>query len=66
MTGNWLRRFSHMQIRLLEVLVWRVDCMVFSCTRRRRERPRRTFEEIIKRDLIVSNILENLVFNQVQ
>lgn len=45
-----------MQIRLLEVLVWRVDCMVFSCTRRRRERPRRTFEEIVKKDIMVNNI----------
>ena len=40
--------------------------MVFSLMKRSKGRPGRTFEEIIKRDLMVNNISENLVFNQAQ
>lgn len=42
----------------------RVGCMTFSLMKRRRERPRRTVQEVIKGDLMINNILETLAFNQ--
>lgn len=38
------------------------DCMVFISVKRR-ERPRRTLEEVVKRDLMINDIFEDLVFN---
>ena len=62
MTENQLRWFEHVQRRPQEALVRRVDCMILSLGKRRRGRPKRTLEEIIKGDLRL-NISETTVFN---
>ena len=36
----------------------RVYCMVFSLVKRRREKPRRTLEEVVRRDFMINNISE--------
>ena len=56
MTENRLRWFGHVQRRPQEVLVRRADCMILALGKRRRERPKRTFEEIIKGNLKLNNI----------
>lgn len=50
---------SFKKIKLLR----RVDCIIFSHVKKGRERSRNTLEKIVKRDPVVNNILENLVFN---
>jgi len=63
MTENHLRWFGHIQ-RSLEAHVRRVDCMDFNFVKRGRGRPRRRLREVVKRDLMVNNISQDLVFNQ--
>jgi len=46
-----------------DALVRRVDCMVFSPVKKR-GRPRRILEKLIKMDLMVNKISKSLVFNQ--
>ena len=53
---------GHVQIRPLKALMRRVLQMDFISEERRR-RPKRTYEELIKRDLMVNNILDYLIFN---
>jgi len=53
---------GHVQIRPLKALVRRVVRMAF-IPEKRRGRPKRTSEELIKRDLMVNNILDYLIFN---
>ncbi|RDY07129.1 hypothetical protein CR513_08802, partial [Mucuna pruriens] len=43
-------RVAKMKIRTQETLAKKVDCMVFSPMERKRVRPRRTLEEVVKRD----------------
>jgi len=38
--------------------------MVFSSVKRKKGRSKRTLEEVVKRDVMVNNISEDLVFNQ--
>jgi len=38
--------------------------MIFSSVKRRRGRPRKILGEVVKRDLMVNNVVETLVFNQ--
>ena len=63
-TKNQLKWFGHGQRRPLESSMRRVDHMFFIPVKMVRGRPRRTLEEVIKRDVMVSNIPENLVFNE--
>jgi len=42
----------------------RVDCIVFNPVKRMRGKP--TFEEVVKRELMVNNIFEDLIFNQAE
>jgi len=58
---NQLRWFGHAQRKPQEVPMRRVDCRVFSPMKRRRERLR-TLEKVVKRDFVVNNIAETLVF----
>ena len=51
MTETRLRWFGHVQRRPLEAPVRQVDQMVCSPIKKGRGRPRRTLEEVIKRDL---------------
>ena len=50
--------------RSLDAPVRRVDCVVFSHVKNRRGGLRRTLGQVVKRDLMVNNISEDLVFNQ--
>ena len=43
-----------------------VDNIVFSLVKRSRGRPKRTWEDIVKDDLIINNIPHNLVFDRAQ
>ena len=52
----------HVQRRPQEAPVRRIYCMIFNPGKRRRGRPKRTLEEIIKGDLRLNNISETLVF----
>ena len=61
MTEGRLRWFGHVQRRPIEALVRKVDQMVFNPIRRGRGRPKRTLGEIIKRDLELNNISEDLI-----
>ncbi|RDY08827.1 Tetratricopeptide repeat protein SKI3, partial [Mucuna pruriens] len=56
-----LRWFDHVQRRPLEALMRRLDCKVFSLVKMRRKRPKRTREEVVKRDLMMNNIFEDLI-----
>jgi len=62
MTENRLRWFWHVQRRPQEVPIRGVDCMIFSLGKRRRGKPKRILEEIIKGDLKLNNILKLWVF----
>ena len=62
MIENRLRWFGHVQRRPQEVPISRVDCMIFSLGKRRRGKPKRILEEIIKGDLKLNNILKLWVF----
>ena len=64
MTEIRLRWFGHVQRRPLEVLVRKVDQMVFRPIRKGRGRPRRTLEEIIKRDFWLNGISESLIHDR--
>lgn len=66
MTENRLRWFGHVQRRPLEAPVRRVDNMFFSPVKRGRGRPKRTLGELIRHDLLLNNISENLVFDRAQ
>jgi hypothetical protein len=46
--------------------VRRVDNMIFSPTKRGRGRPKRTWEDLVRGDLILNNIPHNLVFDRAQ
>ena len=62
MIENRLRQFGHAQKGPQEALIRKVDCMIFSLVKRRKERPKRTLEEIIKGDLKLNNISETQFF----
>ena len=64
MVENRLRWFGHVQRRPLEAPVRRVDCMSFSPVKRGRGRPKRTLGDLIKHDLLLNNISENLIFDR--
>ena len=64
MVETRLRWFGHVQRRPVEAPVRRVDCMSFSPVRRGRGRPKRTLGELIKQDLVLNNISENMVFDR--
>ena len=49
-----------------EIPVQKVDQMVFSPMKRGRERPKRTLREIIRRDLGINGIPENLIWDREQ
>lgn len=66
LTENWLRWDGHVQRRPLETLVRRVDNMVRSPVKRGRGRLKRTWENIVKNDLIINYIPHNLVFDRAQ
>ena len=51
--------------RSLEAPMRRVHCMVFSPVEKGRGRPK-TLEKVVKGDLMVNNISEDLVFNYVK
>lgn len=40
-----------------------IDCIIFSHGKKGREKARNTLKKIVKRDPVVNNILEHLVFN---
>ena len=61
MTETRLWWFGHVQRRLTEALMRKVDQMVFNPMRRNKGRPKRTLGEIIKRDLRINNISKNLL-----
>lgn len=65
-TENRLRWFGHVQRRSREAPVRRVEGIVFSPIKRRRGRPRRTWEELVKMDLKLNNIPETLVQNRAE
>lgn len=58
--------FRHVQRTPWETLVRTINCMVFSHVKRRRGRPRRTLEEVVKKDLMVNNIAKTLIFDWVK
>ena len=66
MTETRLRWFGHVLRRPLEAPVRRVDQMVFSPIRRRRGRPQRTLGEVIRRDLIINDLHQDMVFDRTQ
>ena len=55
-----------MQRRPIEVPVRKVDQMIFNPVRRDRGKPKRILGEIIKRDLKINGIIENLIWNRKQ
>ena len=59
---TFVKCIGHVQIRPLKALMRRVLQMDFISEERRR-RPKRTYDELIKRDLMVNNILDYLIFN---
>ena len=59
---TFVKCIGNMKIRPLKALVTRILRMAF-IPEKRRGRPKRTSEELIKRDLMVNNILDYLIFN---
>ena len=59
MTENQLKWFGHIH-RSLEAAMSRVDSMVFSHMEIGSERPGRTLGEVVKRNLMVNNLVLNL------
>ena len=49
-----------------EPLVRKLYCMVFSCVKRGRRRPKKTLGEVVKRDLMANNISKDLVLNRIK
>ena len=66
MTETRLRWFGHVQRRPLEAPVRKVDQMIFSPVRRGRGRPKRTLGEVIKRDIRINDIPEDLIWDRKQ
>ena len=58
---NRLRWFGHVERRLVDAVVRRVDQMEESQVKRSRGRPRKTVRETIKKDLEVNELDPNLV-----
>ena len=55
-----------MQRKPLEAQVRRVNKMVFSSVKRGSERQERTWESVVKNDLIINNFPQNVVFYRAQ
>ena len=66
MVESCLRWFEHVQRRPLNALVRRVDQTVWSPVNRGRERPKRTLNDVIKRDLLINNISSDMIFYRAQ
>ena len=66
MVESHLRWFEHVQRRPLSALIRRVDQTVWSPVNRGRGRPKRTLNEVIKRDLLINNISSDMIFDRAQ
>ena len=63
MRDNRLRWFGHVQRKTHDALVRRIECIIVE-GKRRRERPRRTWEEQIKDDLCELHLSKDLTRNR--
>ena len=66
MVESRLRWFGHVQRRPLNTPVRKVDQIIWSPVNRGRERPKRTLNEVIKRDLLINNIFSDMIFDRAQ
>jgi len=63
LVGNRLRWFGHVERRLVDAVVRRVDQMEESQVKRGKGRPRKTIRETIRRDLEVNVSDRNFVYD---
>jgi len=61
---NRLRWFRHVERRLVDVVVRRVDQMEESHVKRGRGRPRKTIRETITKDLEINELDPNMVYDR--
>ena len=61
---NRLRWFGHVERRLVDAVVRRVDQMEESRVKRGRERPKKTIRETIRIDLEVNELDPNMIFDR--
>ena len=65
MVESHLRWFGHVQRRPIEASVKRVDQIDGSSIARRRERPRKNIDKIIKRDLDFNDLNVNIIHDRI-
>lgn len=60
MVENYLRWFGHVQKRLWETLVWKVEHLTLSPVKRDKGRPKRMFLKVVDGDFLINNIFKSL------
>jgi len=63
MVENRLKWFGHVERRLVDAAVRRVDQMEKSQIKRSRRRPRKTVRETIRKDLEIDELDPNMVYD---